>query len=74
MRDTAVFPHRLAVAAAIELRWGKLEGCRCILPCQVPHAESSVLARLKRWWVDAGSAREPEPGQHMQASCAAEVT
>ena len=47
MRDTAVLPHRLAVAAAIELRWGELEGCRCILPCQVPHAASSELARLK---------------------------
>ena len=52
MRDTAVFPHRLAVAAAIELRWGELEGCRCILPCQVPHAEASERVGLvKRWWV-----------------------
>jgi hypothetical protein len=56
MRDTAVLPHRLAtVAAAIELRWGELEGCRCILPCQVPHAEASERAGLVKrwWWVDA---------------------
>lgn len=39
---TAVWPHRLAT------RWGELEGCRRVWPCQVPHAVvARQSARLK---------------------------